>query len=119
MRKAPNPSSESRAEAPALGRSRRYVLITPCMNEAEDAKRTLESVAAPTIPPALWVVVDDGSTDATSSILAEYAARPPYLRIVHKDHHGARRVGPEGVEAFYAGFATPSLTTFPYPTILD
>ena len=119
MRKAPNPSNESRAEAPALGRSRRYVLITPCMNEAEYARRTLESVAAQTVPPALWVIVDDGSTDATSSILEEYAARLPYLRIVHKDHHGPRRVGPGVVEAFYAGFRTIELGQFAYLCKLD
>ncbi len=51
--------------------SNRYVLITPCRNEAEFARRTLDSVCAQTIPPALWVIVDDGSTDETPSILEE------------------------------------------------
>jgi len=61
---------------------RRYVLISPCRDEAAFMRRTLDSVAAQSVPPALWVVVDDGSKDETPEILAEYAARLPYLRVV-------------------------------------
>jgi len=53
-------------------------------------RRTLDSVAAQTLPPALWVVVDDGSTDATPAILQEYSARLPYLRVQRR---GARLGG--------------------------
>ena len=41
--------------------SRRYALITPCRDEEEYARRTLDSVTQQSIPPALWVIVDDGS----------------------------------------------------------
>ena len=41
---------------------RRYLLISPCRDEAQYLRRTLDSVAAQSVPPALWVVVDDGST---------------------------------------------------------
>src|SRR5687767_6339818 len=40
-----------------------YALISPCRDEARFMRRTLDSVAAQTLPPAVWVVVDDGSTD--------------------------------------------------------
>ena len=53
--------------------SRRYVLITPCTDEEKFARRTLESVARQTIPPALWIIMDDGSQDGTPQILEEYA----------------------------------------------
>ena len=49
--------------------SRRYLLISPCRDEAQYLRRTLDSVAAQSVPPALWVVVDDGSTDETPAIL--------------------------------------------------
>ena len=62
--------------------SRRYLLISPCRDDARYLRRTLDSVAAQSVPPALWVVVDDGSTDETPAILADYARRLPYLRVV-------------------------------------
>jgi glycosyltransferase involved in cell wall biosynthesis len=58
----------------------RLLLITPCRDEAEHLERTLASVAAQTRPPDLWLIVDDGSTDATPEILARWAAALPYLR---------------------------------------
>jgi Glycosyl transferase family 2 len=48
-----------------LNPSRRYLLISPCRDEAQYLRRTLDSVAAQSVRPALWVIVDDGSTDAT------------------------------------------------------
>ena len=60
----------------------RLLLITPCRDEAERLERTLVSVAAQTRPPDLWLVVDDGSTDATPAILDRWAARLPYLEVL-------------------------------------
>ncbi len=82
----------------------RYVLITPCRDEAEHARRTLDSVVSQTVPPALWLIVDDGSTDATPEILAEYARRYPFIRVHRREDRGERSVGPGVIEAFYAGY---------------
>jgi glycosyltransferase involved in cell wall biosynthesis len=60
----------------------RLLLITPCRDEAEHLERTLASVAAQTRPPDLWLIVDDGSTDATPEILNRWAARLSYLEIM-------------------------------------
>jgi biofilm PGA synthesis N-glycosyltransferase PgaC len=99
--------------------SRRYLLVSPCRDEAEYIRRTLESVAAQSVKPALWVVVDDGSTDETPAILEEYAARLPYLRIVRRSDRGRRQVGPGVIEAFYAGLETVRLEDFDYVCKLD
>jgi len=99
--------------------NRRYVLISPCRDEALYMRRTLESVARQTVPPALWVVVDDGSTDETPAILAEYAARLPYLRVVQRKDRGGRSVGPGVIEAFYAGLDTVERQDFTYLCKLD
>ena len=99
--------------------SRRYVLISPCRDEAEHMRRTLDSVLEQTVQPALWVVVDDGSTDETPQILEEYGSRMPYLRVVRRADRGERSVGPGVVEAFYAGFETISLDDFDYVCKLD
>ena len=99
--------------------SRRYVLISPCRDEARYLRRTLDSVAAQTIPPALWIVVDDGSTDETPAILEEYSRRLPYLRVVRRTDRGRRQVGPGVVEAFYDGLAQVHLQEFDYLCKLD
>jgi len=98
---------------------RRYVLISPCRDEAAFIRRTLDSVAAQSVPPALWVVVDDGSKDETPEILAEYAARLPYLRVVRRTDRGKRAVGPGVIEAFYQGLASIDLDEFDYVCKFD
>jgi poly-beta-1,6-N-acetyl-D-glucosamine synthase len=82
-------------------------------------RRTLESVLAQSVPPALWVVVDDGSTDDTPAILESYRSRMPYLRVVRRADRGRRSVGPGVIEAFYAGLQTVTLEEFDYVCKLD
>jgi len=97
----------------------RYVVISPCRNEARHARRTLDSVLAQSVPPTLWVVVDDGSTDGTPDILADYAARHPSLRVLRRADRGRRAVGPGVIEAFRDGLATVDLGAFGYLCKLD
>lgn len=101
-----------------MGR-RRYALITPCRNEADYMRRTLDSVVAQTETPALWLVIDDGSTDATPDILAEYAAKHDWIRVVTKPDRGHRAVGPGVIEAFYYGFDQLDLDDYDYICKLD
>ena len=100
-------------------RSRRYVLISPCRNEAAYIRRTLDSVAAQSVQPALWIVVDDGSTDETPAILAEYEGRLPWLQVVRREDRGHRAVGPGVIDAFYAGLEGVDLDDFAYLCKLD
>jgi poly-beta-1,6-N-acetyl-D-glucosamine synthase len=99
--------------------ARRYCLVTPCRDEARYARRSLDSVLAQTEPPALWVIVDDGSKDATPAILTEYAARVPWLRVVRRADRGDRKVGGGVIEAFDAGLETVDLESFDYICKLD
>jgi hypothetical protein len=82
-------------------------------------RRTLDSVIAQSLRPALWVIVDDGSTDATPEILHDYAARHDWIRIVQKPDRGHRAVGPGVIEAFYAGLDTVQWADFPFLCKLD
>jgi biofilm PGA synthesis N-glycosyltransferase PgaC len=99
--------------------SRRYCLITPCRDESRYARRTLDSITGQSIPPALWIIVDDGSGDATPQILAEYAARFPFIKTIRRPDRGERRVGGGVMDAFYAGFATMDPNEFDYVCKLD
>lgn len=82
-------------------------------------RSTLDSVVAQTETPTLWVIIDDGSTDATSDILAEYAAKHDWITVVSKPDRGHRAVGPGVIEAFYFGLDTINLDDFAYLCKLD
>jgi hypothetical protein len=99
--------------------SNRYVIIAPCRNESQYMRQTLDSLVAQTVRPALLVVVDDGSTDETPKILAEYAAKHEWIRIVTRKDRGARSVGPGVIETFYAGLDTVNLDEFDFVCKLD
>lgn len=101
------------------GPSRRYAVITPCRNEAEYLPITIETMVAQTVRPAVWVIVDDGSTDATPSIVEAAAAEHPWIRLVRRKDRGARAVGGGVIEAFNEGLATINLDDFEYVCKLD
>lgn len=57
-----------------------YILVTPCKNEEESLPKLAESVIKQTIKPALWVIVDDGSTDRTPEILEDIASKNNWIK---------------------------------------
>jgi glycosyltransferase involved in cell wall biosynthesis len=99
--------------------SRKYCLITPCRDEARYARRTLEAITRQSELPSIWVIVDDGSKDSTPQLLAEYAARFPWIRIVRRTDRGDRKVGGGVIEAFYTGFDAIDPWSFEYLCKLD
>lgn len=99
--------------------NRDYLLISPCRNEAEYMRQTLDTVVSQSVRPARWVIVDDGSTDATPQILADYAARHDWIQIVTRKDRGRRAVGPGVIEAFYAGYDVAEPDRFTYLCKLD
>ena len=63
-------------------RNGKYVLISPCRDEARYMRETLDSVISQSARPAKWIIVDDGSTDSTPQILAEYQAKHDWIEVV-------------------------------------
>src|SRR5689334_3289144 len=99
--------------------SNRYVLISPCRNEADFMRQTIEGVLAQSLQPTQWIIVDDGSTDATAEILREYAAQHAWIRIVTRPDRGRRSVGPGVIDAFYAGYAAITCSDYNFLCKLD
>lgn len=99
--------------------NRRYVLISPCRDEAAYMRQTLDTVIAQSIRPARWVIVDDGSTDETPAILAQYARRHDWIQIVTRRDRGRRSVGPGVIDAFYAGYEAISPDDYDFLCKLD
>lgn len=85
---------EFRALSPA-----RYCMITAVRDEEAFIGQTIESVLGQTVKPLEWIIVDDGSKDQTGAVIARYAARIPWIRLVRREDRGHRSKG-GGVEAF-------------------
>jgi len=80
-----------------------YVLITPARNEAAFIETTLESVIHQTVLPLKWVIVNDGSMDATANIVSRYLAEYAWIELVNLPVRRDRNFAAK-VYAFNAGF---------------
>ncbi|MBX6326162.1 MAG: glycosyltransferase family 2 protein, partial [Chthoniobacterales bacterium] len=80
----------------------KYVLITPAHNEERFIRKTLDSMVNQTLLPERWVIVNDGSTDRTGEIVAEYARRFPWIQLVYRSPRLDRSFAAK-VHAFNAG----------------
>jgi glycosyltransferase involved in cell wall biosynthesis len=83
----------------------RCILITPARNEEALIEQAIESVVSQTVRPVRWVVVNDGSKDATARIVGRHAARHDWISIVDMPEHRDRSFGAK-VHCFNAGYAT-------------
>ncbi len=96
-----------------------YVIITPARNEAHYIGKTIESVIAQNILPDEWIIVDDGSNDATPDIARSYVNRFPWIRLIRRENRGYRKSGAGVMEAFYCGFAELQYSEWDYLVKLD
>lgn len=81
-----------------------YVLITPARNEERFIEKLIQSVIAQTVLPIKWVIVNDGSTDATAAIVSSYLTKCPWIELLNLSPHRDRSFAAK-VHAFNAGSA--------------
>jgi glycosyltransferase involved in cell wall biosynthesis len=55
----------------------RYTVLTNVYNEEDRIPRLFDEIEKQTILPAHWVLIDDGSTDSTASIIETLSSRSP------------------------------------------
>lgn len=63
-------------------------VIVPAWNAEQTLAETLQSAAAQTHRDLEILIVDDGSTDRTPDIAAEYCASDPRARLIRQDNRG-------------------------------
>lgn len=80
-----------------------YVLVTPARNEAAFIEKTILSVLAQTVLPEKWIIVNDGSTDATGRIVEAYAKNNGLLEHITVSGDASRNFGSK-VRAFMTGY---------------
>lgn len=82
-------------------------LVVPVYNVAPYLRCCLDSLLAQTRVADEIIVVDDGSTDGCPTILAEYAAQAPHIRVIRQANGGlsaARNTGMAGAGGRYLAF---------------
>lgn len=84
------PATELQSEPP------RFVLITPVRDEEGYIGAMMESIAAQTVKPNRWIIVDDGSCDSTPAMIAEFAKIHPFIELVALPQRNERHAGGEG-----------------------
>ncbi len=80
-----------------------YAAITPARNEEIHIRDLVQSMVQQTCRPVRWVLVDDGSTDATGRLIDEAASQHPWISALHRADRGYRKQGGGVVDTFYDG----------------
>jgi glycosyltransferase involved in cell wall biosynthesis len=102
----------------------RILIISPVRNEAAHVARVVRAVAAQQLPPARWVVVDDGSTDGTLETLRALEPEVPFLTVVEAGSAPSppvrdRLAQAAEVRAFNAGLAVAGMRGYTHVMKLD
>ena len=83
----------------------RYAAITPARNEAGNLPRLASCLAAQTVAPSRWILVDNGSSDETPEVAADLATRYSWVEVINVPNETTRPGAPV-VRAFNAGLET-------------
>jgi biofilm PGA synthesis N-glycosyltransferase PgaC len=100
------------------GSGRRYLIISPCRDEARHCRHTLDAVTQQTLLPDKWIIAD-GSRDGTMEILNEYASAYDFIDVQHEDEAHDRWLGVGVINAFNRALATVDLDDYDYICKLD
>ena len=85
-------------------------VIVPVFNMERYLRAALDSALAQTLREIEIICVDDGSTDESPAILAEYAARDPRVRVITQENAGvgpARNAGIRAARGEFVAFIDP------------
>jgi glycosyltransferase involved in cell wall biosynthesis len=101
----PDPRADGTLRSPRDRALPAYVVVTPVRDELRHIPHTLRTMQAQTHLPLRWVIVDDGSTDGTSEILAAATAGLSWITVIDTGSR-ARALGSAEVVAFQRGLET-------------
>ncbi|NWG29381.1 MAG: glycosyltransferase family 2 protein [Ignavibacteriaceae bacterium] len=96
----------------------KYVLITAAKNEESFIEKTIQSVINQLHKPAEWIIVSDGSTDNTESIVCKYASENSFIKLLINNRKEARDFASK-VYAINIGLKNIQTSDYDYIGILD
>lgn len=81
-----------------------FCIVIPAYNEEAYLERCLDSFVKQTVLPKKIVVVNDGSTDGTQSIIDLFSGKHSFIEGVYCDSGKRHSPGSKVVNAFYTGY---------------
>lgn len=97
----------------------KYVLVTPAYNEEDYLEGLIESVAAQSHLPVKWIIVDDGSTDATSDIIKKFEKQYDFIECLSLSREDIESYYSRRVHVVLAGIESVKGLEFDYLGVLD
>jgi len=76
----------------------RITVLMPVWNGEAYLRESIESILRQTYAAFEFLIVDDGSTDSTPQVLADYARRDPRIRVISLPHRGIVHALNRGLE---------------------
>jgi len=98
---------------------KQYIIITPAYNESNYIKFPLSSVVVQSKLPFRWLIVDDGSTDDTVSVIDEYKKKYPWIDSHQRKKSDGQAYFASNVSAIMEGYKKLCDLQFEYVAILD
>jgi glycosyltransferase involved in cell wall biosynthesis len=80
-----------------------YALVTPTRDELVNLQRLADCIEQQTVPPQAWIIVDNGSVDATLAFARELEERLPWVTALSASGTHAAEPGAPIVRAFHHG----------------
>ncbi|NBC81808.1 MAG: glycosyltransferase [Bacteroidetes bacterium] len=97
----------------------KYVIISPVRNEEDYLEKTLNSVINQSVRPSQWILVNDGSTDNTESIIRKYEKDHDWITLINLEDRGYYFPGTGVVEVFNKGYAQINIPDWEYVVKMD
>ncbi|MEL7422579.1 MAG: glycosyltransferase family A protein [Bacteroidota bacterium] len=96
-----------------------YVIVIPAYNEAEFLPRTIEAIIEQALKPTQLIVVNDGSTDDTGTIIDNFSQHHPWITPVHSYEDKGYSGGAKIIQAFYRGYNAIIATDYDFLVKMD
>ncbi|MBB1139162.1 glycosyltransferase family A protein [Myroides sp. WP-1] len=98
----------------------KYIAIIPAYNEANYIEKTLQSLATQSVLPTWVIVVNDGSTDQTATLVEAFTKQHEWLHFCTKESQAIHLPGSKVIQAFNYGLKQlPKEVSYDYIVKLD
>ena len=81
-------------------------VIVPCYNVAQWVEKCVASITRQTYKELEIILIDDGSTDNTPSLLDSLAAQDKRIRVIHQKNQGSSITRENGLKASKGAYVT-------------